>query len=70
MSRRLVLSEAQRAFLARFIGRGWLHGRRDDTIEQEAVDIGLRKRYLRRELSEVHFTPAGRTALSDGGEHG
>lgn len=52
-----------RAFLARFIPRGWLHGTRDDKLEQEAVDLGLRRRWLRRELSEVHFTPKGRRAL-------
>lgn len=53
-----------KSFLARFAGRGWLHGTRDDPAEQAAVDLGLRKRWLRRELSEVHFTPKGRQALS------
>lgn len=50
-------------FLNRFVGRGWLSAVRADAFEQEAVDLGLRKRWLRRELSEVHFTPKGRTAL-------
>lgn len=50
-------------FLARFVGRGWLHGARDHPDEQEAVDLGLRKRWLRRELGEVHFTPKGRADL-------
>ena len=59
------MSEIQKAeaFLSRFTGRGWLHGTRDDADEQAAVDLGLRKRWLRRELSEVHFTPKGRQAL-------
>jgi hypothetical protein len=66
----MKLTEAQirqaRVFLCRFVKRGWLHGTRDDTAEQTAVDLGLRKRWLRRELSEVHFTPAGRAALEKG----
>jgi hypothetical protein len=57
--------EQHARFLERFVGRGWLHGTRDDAVEQAAVDYGLRKRWLRRELSEVHFTPAGRRALSE-----
>ena len=61
------LSEAQaKDFLSRFVARGWLHGKRDKANEQTAVDIGLRKRWLRRELSEVHFTPVGRAALTQG----
>ena len=58
------LTETHSAFLNRFVPRGWLHATRADAIEQEAVEIALRKRYLRRELSEVHFTPAGRRALA------
>lgn len=53
-------------FLSRFVGRGWLHATRDDPSEQRAVDLGLRKRWLRRELSEVHFTPKGRIAIAEG----
>jgi hypothetical protein len=68
----MKLTEAQiseaRAFLCRFVDRGWLHGTRANTAEQAAVDLGLRKRWLRRELSEVHFTPAGRAALEQEGK--
>lgn len=53
-------------FLARFVGRGWLAAKRENPDEQAAVDMALRKRWVRRELSEVHFTPAGRRALRDG----
>ena len=59
------LTDAQMGFLARFGGRGWLAATRDDPTEQEAVDAGLRKRWLRRELGEVHVTPKGRVALDD-----
>jgi hypothetical protein len=52
------------AFLARFVSRGWLHAAREDRDEQAAVDLGLRKHWLRRELSEAHFTPAGRAAIA------
>lgn len=61
------LTKAHTEFLARFVPRGWLAARRDDPVEQAAVDIGLRKRWLRRELGEVHFTPAGRAALQQNG---
>ncbi len=57
--------EAHKIFLARFVPRGWLHGTRDDPAEQAAVDHGLRNKWLRKELSEVHFTPKGRAALSE-----
>lgn len=56
--------EAAKKFLRRFVARGWLHGTRDDKMEQAAVDFGLFRRWLRREMSEVHFTPRGRTALN------
>jgi hypothetical protein len=59
-------TQAHTDFLARFVPRGWLHADREDAAEQEAVEIGLRKRWLRRELSEAHFTPAGRHALERG----
>ncbi|WP_244421457.1 BrnA antitoxin family protein [Allomesorhizobium alhagi] len=39
---------------------------REDPDEQRAVDVAVRKKWLRRELREVHFTPAGRIALADG----
>lgn len=52
-----------RRFLSRFVSRGWLHATREDAMEQAAVDRGLRHGWLRRELSEVHFTPKGRKAL-------
>lgn len=58
------LTELEMAFLSRFVARGWLHGTRQDEAEQSAIDKALRKRWLRKELSEVHFTPAGRAALS------
>lgn len=54
-----------REFLNRFVNRGWLSAQRDCEDEQAAVDLGLRKRWLRKELSEAHFTPAGRLALQD-----
>jgi hypothetical protein len=60
------LTKAQRAFLARFVGRGWLHATRDDPDEQAAVNEGLRAGWLRRELGEAHFTPAGRSLLQSG----
>lgn len=62
MSDAITLTKAK-DYLARFAGRGWLHGTRDYPDEQEAVDLGLRKHWLRRELGEVHFTPKGRAAL-------
>lgn len=52
-------------FLARFVDRGWLHGTRDNAREQEAVDYGLRRGWLRRELGEVHFTVRGRRVLAN-----
>lgn len=61
------LANVHLTFLARFVARGWLHAVRDDADEQRAVDYGLRKRWLRREMSEVHFTPAGRRAIAEGG---
>ena len=66
MARSLALTDEQFVFLGRFVARGWLHARRDDIAEQEAVEIGFRKRYLRREMSEAHFTPLGRKVLSGG----
>lgn len=60
----LQLTTEQATFLARFTGRGWLHAAREDAVEREAVDFGLRKRWLRREGSEVHFTQRGRVGLS------
>lgn len=63
---KLTLTTQEVQFLNRFVSRGWLHGTRGDATEQSAVDKALRKRWLRRELSEVHFTPAGRAALAKG----
>ena len=63
MAERIGLVERRKMFLARFVSRGWLHGTRSDVEEQAAVDLGLREGWLREELSEVHFTPAGRMAL-------
>jgi hypothetical protein len=60
---KLTKAEQHSRFLSRFVGRGWLHGERSDPDEQRAVNYGLRNKWLRRELSEVHFTPAGRAAL-------
>lgn len=57
-------AQTHEQFLARFMQRGWLHGTREDRREQAAVDYGLLRGWLRRELSEVHFTPKGRKALS------
>lgn len=61
MGSKLTNEEAD--FLCRFIARGWLHGTRECRKEQAAVNKALRLKYLRKELSEVHFTPAGRIAL-------
>lgn len=58
------LEEHAKRFLRRFVGRGWLHGTRDTLNEQRSVDLGLARGWLRRELSEVHFTPKGRKALN------
>jgi hypothetical protein len=58
------MTEAHLEFLSRFVARGWLHATRNDKSEQDAVDAGLRKRYLRRELGEAHFTPSGQAALT------
>ena len=63
MGAAIVVSDRQRAFLVRFVGRGWLHATRENAEEQAAVDLGLRKRWLRREGSEVQFTSKGRIAL-------
>ncbi len=57
--------QAATNFLNRFVGRGWLHAYRDDPDERAAVDYGLREGWLRMELSEAHFTPAGRAALQE-----
>lgn len=57
----------ERSFLARFVARGWLSATREDPAEQAAVDAGLKRRWLRKELSEAHITPAGREALSHKG---
>jgi hypothetical protein len=65
MAKPLTLTEDQKAYLARFIGRGWLSTTRETAEEQAAVDLALRKRWLRRELGEAHFTPAGRRALGE-----
>jgi hypothetical protein len=54
------------AFLARFVGRGWIHWVRENADEQAAVDYGLRRRWLRQVLEEGHFTPAGQQALGAG----
>lgn len=56
--------EAATSFLARFVGRGWLHAHRDDVLERAAVDYGLNMGWLRRELNEAHFTPLGRAAIA------
>lgn len=64
MSKPIVLTTSQVSFLSRFIDRGWIHATREDPDEQTAINLGLRKRWLRRELSEVHFTPAGRAGLA------
>lgn len=50
-------------FLVRFVDRGWLHATRDSPDEQMAVNFGLRYGWLRKELSEAHFTPKGRQHL-------
>lgn len=60
------LTEAQRAFLARFVARGWLSRERENPAEAAAVRAALRAGYLRRELGEAHFTPSGRAALENG----
>lgn len=59
------MTEQQKKFLARFIVRGWIYAIRDAADEQAAVDAAFRKRWLRREMNEGHFTPAGRRALAN-----
>lgn len=61
-----MLTDSEAVFLSRFVMRGWIHAVREDKFEQGAVIKALDLRYLRRELNEAHFTPAGRTALSEG----
>lgn len=63
MTHRTSIDLAMRSFLARFLGRGWLHALRDSEGEQAAVDMGIRKGWLRREMNEAHFTPEGRRVL-------
>lgn len=63
MGKPLTITQEQSTFLARFAGRGWIHAVRDDASEQLAVDLGLRKHWLRREGNEAHFTPKGHAAL-------
>jgi hypothetical protein len=46
MGKPLQISDEQIAFLARFAPRGWMAYPRDDTDEQVAVDLALRKRWL------------------------
>jgi hypothetical protein len=60
----IKLTEKQIAFLARFAPRGWMAYPRDDADEQEAVELALRKRWLRRELSEVQFTARWHRAIN------
>jgi hypothetical protein len=62
--------EEARRFLSRFVSRGWLSANRECIEEQFAVDLGLRRRWLRTELSEAHFTRAGRAALQKDTTHG
>lgn len=59
----LDLDDWTRGFLSRFVKRGWLSADRPDASEQRAIEYGLRRGWLRRELSEAHFTPVGREAL-------
>lgn len=70
MAKATQLSDHHLTFLRRFVDRGWIHGDRADPREKEAVQMALRKRWLRRELSEVHFTRIGREALSNGDSDG
>jgi len=62
MAAPIKISEEQIAFLARFARRGWMAYPRLDPEEQIAVDLAIRKRWLRRELSEVQFTRFGHRA--------
>ena len=63
MTKPLGMTQAQKDELARFVGRGWMHAEPDDELRAEAIKIGLRKRWLRRELNEVSFTAKGRAVL-------
>lgn len=58
------MAKAATAFLARHVERGWLHANREAPLEAAAVEYGLRMGWLRRELSEAHFTPIGRAAIA------
>jgi hypothetical protein len=57
------ITDWQKQFLARFVGRGWLFARRSNAAEQAAVDAGLRAGLLRRDGGEVLFTDLGRQEL-------
>lgn len=57
------MTQAQKDELCRFSRRGWMHAEPDYALRREAIEIGLRKGWLRRELDEVTFTSKGRIAL-------
>lgn len=63
MAKPLEMTQEQRDELSRFAKRGWMHAEPDDPVRREAIAIGLRKRWLRRELDEITFTSKGRIAL-------
>lgn len=63
MPKPLDMTPEQMNELSRFVARGWMHAEPDDPVRRDAIEIGLRKRWLRRELNEVSFTPKGRAAL-------
>lgn len=63
MAKPLEMTQQQKDELSRFVVRGWMHAEPDDELRREAIEIGLRKRWLRRELDEITFTSKGRIAL-------
>lgn len=57
------MTDADKAFLARFAPRGWMAADREDADEEAICKRGKYAGYLRRTGSEYHFTPAGLSAL-------
>ncbi len=59
----IKISDEQVAFLRRFERRGWMAYPRQDEDEQIAVNLAIRKRWLRREGNEVQFTGVWHRAM-------
>lgn len=57
------MHDSDKAFLSRFVGRGWLAAGREDPTEEAICRRAVRAGYLRRYRSEYKFTEAGEAAL-------